>query len=107
MAASPRACTSHIAVAVCGAEFCRERLRRQRWGWRSRVSIAPGSRDRFIGDERPALLCHGVEPGELAQTHPRALGHEMEEGERPVMGTPRPTRRSAGVPCLLPWTRQG
>jgi hypothetical protein len=77
-------------------EFCRERIRCQRWIAQQSLDRARQPRS-FVGPggERPALLCRGVEPVEFAQTHPRALGHEMKEGERQVMGTPQSTRRSA------------
>ena len=68
-------------------EFCRERVRRQRWIAQQSLDRARQPRS-FIGPggELPALLCRSVEPVEFAQTHPRALGHEMEEGERPGDG---------------------
>ena len=54
-------------------------------GMRSSASSASGSRERLstAGHEPPALLGGGFQPVEFAQTHPRALGHEVQEGERP------------------------
>ena len=84
---TPFACSARSnAVPVCGAIPSRpgERLRRQHGRAQQRVDRI-GQPRAFVaaGNEPPALLGGRLEPVELAQSRPRALGHQVEEGERP------------------------
>ena len=84
---TPLPCSARSnAVPVCGATLSRAASALGvSAGARSSASSASGSRERLshAGHDPPALLGGRFQPVEFAQPHPRAFGHEVEEGERP------------------------
>ena len=82
---TPFACSARSsAVPVCGAiPSVPASAFGVSTGVRSSASIASGSRDRVSRSAASPLLGRGLEPVELAQARPRALGDQVQEGERP------------------------
>jgi hypothetical protein len=64
---------------------------------RSSASIASGSRDRVSRSAASPLLGRGLEPVELAQARPRALGDQVQEGERPRDRPPAADQAVGGI----------